>query len=336
MQNIVMGGLAFLVAVVTMIAATLYLTGGDDVSTETALPVSGNAIEASATEDSAAALRSAAAGSGGPIATLDVAGASVNGLVVTTTSMPTTTTSTSTTLLTTTTVATTTSTTAAPTSVTVSTTAPLSEASTAPPASDLTPTSTTLPGTSQTTAATVDDMVSSTIESTVVTTPTTAETTSTIVATTTTVAPTTSTIAVSTTQTPTTTDMGELNEIEREILRLTNELRTDPNGPLRRQGPVIDCGGRVRVAKSGKYEPIGKVEGHLVASLQVSRPWSAQMTVRNFEHQPRAGVEALQNAGIQVRSAGENIAYTSYPDKAQRFFTGWRESDGHFCNMMDP
>ena len=38
----------------------------------------------------------------------------------------------------------------------------------------------------------------------------------------------------------------------------------------------------------------------------------------------------------QVRSAGENIAYHSYSEKAMIHFSGWRESDGHFCNMMDP
>jgi uncharacterized protein YkwD len=149
---------------------------------------------------------------------------------------------------------------------------------------------------------------------------------------------TTSTPADSTTTTsqPPPDDPTSLNDVEREILRLTNELRTNPNGEFRRQGPVIDCDGRVRLDGQGGYEPIGAVEGHLVASLEVSRPWSAYMTIDNFEHQPRAGVGALQAAGIEIRAAGENIAYTSYPDKAQRFFTGWRESDGHFCNMMDP
>lgn len=134
---------------------------------------------------------------------------------------------------------------------------------------------------------------------------------------------------------PTDAPVGGLNDVEREIARLTNELRTNPNGPMRREGPVINCGGRVGVT-DGQYDSIGAVEISEVASVQVARPWSAQMTTRNFEHQPNAGVPALQAAGISVRSAGENIAYHSYSDKAMTHFTGWRESDGHFCNMMDP
>ena len=99
---------------------------------------------------------------------------------------------------------------------------------------------------------------------------------------------------------------------------------------------MIDCGGRVRVDGSGGYQAIPALTVHQAASLQVARPWSAQMTIDNFEHRPNAGVGALQGIGIPVRSAGENIAYHNYPDKAMEHFSGWRESDGHFCNMMDP
>jgi uncharacterized protein YkwD len=47
-------------------------------------------------------------------------------------------------------------------------------------------------------------------------------------------------------------------------------------------------------------------------------------------------VTALEEAGIPVWTAGENVAYHNYPDTAFRHFVGWRESDGHFCNLMDP
>ena len=130
---------------------------------------------------------------------------------------------------------------------------------------------------------------------------------------------------------------NELSAIEIEIVRLTNELRTNPNGPLAREGAVIDCDGRILLNEAGDgYAPIGAVEAHLAASLQVARPWSAQMTRDNFVHQDNAGVPALQAAGVEVRSAGENIAWHTFPDIATTHFEGWRESDGHFCNLMDP
>ncbi len=139
-----------------------------------------------------------------------------------------------------------------------------------------------------------------------------------------------------TTSMPSTTDPSGLTAIELEIARLTNELRTNPNGPLRREGPVIDCGGNVPIdPATGLYRPVPAVEVHPAASLQVARPWSAQMTT-DLQHRPEAGIPALIDAGISVMTAGENIAYHNFPDTAFRHFAGWRESDGHFCNLMDP
>ena len=70
--------------------------------------------------------------------------------------------------------------------------------------------------------------------------------------------------------------------------------------------------------------------------MRVARPWSQQMSRSNFSHRPGAGFSALEALGLSLRSAGENIAYHSYSNKALNHFVGWRESDGHFCNMMDP
>ncbi len=144
---------------------------------------------------------------------------------------------------------------------------------------------------------------------------------------------TTTSTGVSSTSTP---GGGELTDVELEIARLTNELRTNPNGPMRREGPVIDCGGDLTIdPTTGLYAPVPAVAVHTEASLLVARPWSAQMTT-DLEHRPDAGIPALLAAGIQVAAAGENIAYHNFPDTAFRHFAGWRESDGHFCNLMDP
>lgn len=127
-----------------------------------------------------------------------------------------------------------------------------------------------------------------------------------------------------------------LTAVELELAQLTNELRTNPNGPLRREGPVIDCDGRVPVdPASGRYQPVDVLAIDGKASVQVARDWSSQLTT-NLQHRPQAGIGALQGAGIDVAVAGENIAYHNFPDTAMRHFVGWRESDGHFCNMMDP
>lgn len=127
-----------------------------------------------------------------------------------------------------------------------------------------------------------------------------------------------------------------LSAVEWEIVRLTNELRTNPNGPLAREGAVTDCDGRIPLdPATGGYQAAGALTVDRVASVDVARPWSAQLTTELI-HRPQAGITALQDAGVAVMAAGENIAYHNFPDTAYRHFAGWRESDGHFCNMMDP
>jgi hypothetical protein len=127
-----------------------------------------------------------------------------------------------------------------------------------------------------------------------------------------------------------------LTPVELELARLTNELRADPDGPLRREGPVTDCDGRIAIdPDTGGYRPAPTLAVSAEASLRVARPWSVELAA-DFRHRPEAGIGALQEAGVAVLAAGENIAYHNFDDTAMRHFVGWRESDGHFCNMMDP
>ena len=312
-----MGSVACLVAAVAMIAAALALTGGDDDATTAAgvdpFAASQSDVDGDGTETSSSAEPSRITSSTLAVVPL----ASTTTLAPVTTTTLATTTAAPTTLATTTTVAT--------TATTATTVAP--DATTTVAGTDTSMTDSSDATTSTTVAGSTESSVAETTETSVdATTSTTAndETTpSSDAATTTTVA-----------APPTSTT---LNDVEREIARLTNELRTNPNGPLKRQGAAIDCGGRILVdLSSGQYQSISGLTLDQAASLQVARPWSQQMTTTNFEHQARAGIPALQAAGISVRAAGENIAYHNYPDKAMNHFVGWRESDGHFCNMMDP
>lgn len=296
-QNILIGGLACVVAAMAMVAVALFLTGGDNNTTSAeadqlpeGLALSEQSAAEPAADPAAADTRSSLAVTVAPPA---------EALSSTETTALTTTTAPASTLIVTTTAATTT--TAAP----VSSTTALSTTTTAPAStSTMATTATTVPTDSSTT---VPDQGSSTTD------------------------------APTTTAPPTTVpDAGSLNAVELEIARLTNELRTEPNGRLKRQGPVPDCDGALRVDRAtGVYESLAPVEIHKVASLEVARPWSAQMT-RNLQHRPKAGGPALQAAGIPAVSYGENIAFHNYPEKAMQHFVGWRESDGHFCNMMIP
>jgi uncharacterized protein YkwD len=313
-----MGSVACIVAAVAMIAAALALTGGDDDATTAAgidpLAAPQSDVEGEGTETSS----SAEPGQITPPSTLAVVP-----LASTTTVAP----------VTTTTLATTT---AAPTTLATTTTVATTATTATTVAADATTTMAAGTDTSMTDAsdATTSTTVAGSTESSVAeTTETTAEATTTTVADETTP----SSDAATSTTVAAPAASSTLNDIEREIARLTNELRTNPNGPLKRQGAAIDCGGRILVdLSSGQYQSISALTLDQTASLQVARPWSQQMTTTNFEHQARAGIPALQAAGISVRSAGENIAYHNYPDKAMNHFVGWRESDGHFCNMMDP
>lgn len=304
-----MGAIACVVVAVAMVAVALSLTGGDDSATTAgdALPASGG-VTAGAGDETA--LPSSTIVSPSPLAVTPESDETTTTLLATTTTLSVTTTAAP---------ATTVATTAAPTTTEATTTvAPSSSEAPSTTADSSSTTVDTMPSTS------VSDSSSTTVAGG---STTTAGPSTTIAQTTTT---------VETTE-PTGPPSGSLNAVELEIARLTNELRTNPNGNLKREGAAIDCSGRIGVDLStGQYQSIGALIVDQTASLQVARPWSAQMTTSNFVHQPRAGITALQAAGISVRSAGENIAYHNFSDKALNHFVGWRESDGHFCNMMDP
>lgn len=307
-QNIVLGGLAALVAVVVLVAASLLLLTGDD-GTQTAAvdPLAGTPSTGADQIGAGAGADAAGAGAGGTDASRQPLASPSSLPPRSTLAVALTPTSSSSTTLLTTTTSLLTTTTAAPTSS--STTSSSTTTTVAETTTTMADGSSTTAGDTSSSSTTMAD--GSTTSSS---TPPSSEST------TTTAAP---------APVP-----GGLNALEQEIARLTNELRTNPNGPLKRQGPVPSCDLRVDRA-TGLYEPLAPVEISEVASLQVARPWSQQMS-RNLQHRPDAGGQALRAVGIDARSYGENISFNNYPDKAMQHFTGWRESDGHFCNMMRP
>lgn len=212
----------------------------------------------------------------------------------------------------------------------------------------ITTTSLTTSTESTTTQSTVSETTVTSVDATdsTASTPTTQATMRvTLVLPITTQAPTTQapTTQAPTTNAPTTAPpSGGLNAVEVEIARLTNELRANPNGPLKRQKPPPavtsdnpHCGNVLVDRQTGAYDALSRLQVSTDVSLKVSRPWSEQMT-RNLRHQASAGGIAMRAAGISWSSVGENIAFHNYSDKAINHFVGWRESDGHFCNMMNP
>jgi uncharacterized protein YkwD len=127
-----------------------------------------------------------------------------------------------------------------------------------------------------------------------------------------------------------------LTELEIEILRLTNEIRTNPNGPFGRQGDFIDCGGRIAVDRANReYIPVPALTVHEEASVRVARAWSQQLTT-DLDHRPQAGAGALTSIGLDVVWAGENVSFNNFDDVVLQHVEGWRESDGHYCNLMSP
>lgn len=168
---------------------------------------------------------------------------------------------------------------------------------------------------------------------TVVTAPTSTATTA-KPTTATTAKATTTTAATSSTQPPPAS--GGLNAVELEIARMTNELRTNPNGPLARKKPAPSC---VQVDGGGKVVAVPALTLSEPVSVNMSRPWSVDMNGRNtMDHRSSASAVAIYTQlGISPSTYGENVAwFQGYSDAqgAQVLFEGWRESDGHYCNMM--
>jgi hypothetical protein len=136
-----------------------------------------------------------------------------------------------------------------------------------------------------------------------------------------------------------------LTPVEQELLRLTNELRADPAGPLRRQGPPPSCLDdpffRMEVdPATGHPVPVPALTLDLDVSVSVSRAWANQMYLDDsFEHRPSPAQEEIYAEHDVVALAwGENIAWASgYPaaEVARVHFEGWRESDiGHYCSLL--
>ncbi len=154
----------------------------------------------------------------------------------------------------------------------------------------------------------------------------------------------TTTVAVTqppTTQPPTTPAPApsySVTAMEREILNLINEFRSSPNGRLKRVKPLpSEC------SSTAGLSPLIL---NNAASVELSRDWSQKMAAANVMSH-RASSEQrtiLERIGASFYTWGENVAWqkgyrtASGGDAAVAlvFFEGWRESDSHFCNMVNP
>ncbi len=221
-----------------------------------------------------------------------------------------------------------------------------------------TTTSTTAPTTTTSTAETTETTVEETTSTTVETTSSTQEsTTSTTVddrtsstettagggETTTTEAETTTTTEAETTTT--TVASSELTALEQEIVRLTNALRANPSGELRRRGALPACVDEDFYSltvdpETGHPTPVPALSLNREVSIQMARDWSQQMAAADqMTHRTQDSQRAIYSAlGINWSSFGENVAWAQgYAESsiAFQFFSGWRESDtGHYCSMM--
>ncbi|MDH4278163.1 MAG: CAP domain-containing protein [Acidimicrobiia bacterium] len=229
---------------------------------------------------------------------------------------------------------------AAPDSLVVSTTAgsdPSTSSSAASGGADSSTTAASADSTSTSTSSSGDgDGSSTTATSSETTGPSGGEGS---VTTSTSVSPTSSTAVDSST----TVVSAELSDIEREIIRLTNELRANPAGPQRRQKPMPGCvneDDQIEIdPETGHPKPARRLTPSQPVSVRMSRDWSQHMagadamSHRSAESQN----EIYAELGIAWAARGENVAWAvgyELSDVAQLFFQGWRESDGHYCNMM--
>jgi len=159
----------------------------------------------------------------------------------------------------------------------------------------------------------------------------------------TTLAESSSSTTESTTSSTNSTMTAGLTAVEQEIIRLTNQLRTDPSGPLRRGGPTPECvlnsADIVFDPDTGHPEPVPALTVSEAVSLNMSRDWSQRMADADaMSHRSAASQDAIYSAlGIDWAARGENVAWAvgyNANAVAQLFFNGWRESAGHYCNMV--
>ena len=124
---------------------------------------------------------------------------------------------------------------------------------------------------------------------------------------------------------------------------MTNELRTNPSGPLRRVGPTPECVFENEDIEfdpeTGHPKPVVALTLSEPVSIQMARDWSQQMADADaMSHRSGDSQDAIYAAlGISWSARGENVAWAvgySSSALAQLFFNGWRESAGHYCNMM--
>jgi hypothetical protein len=136
-----------------------------------------------------------------------------------------------------------------------------------------------------------------------------------------------------------------LSPVEAEMVRLTNELRADPSGPLARRSPMPPCVDETFYAitidpATGHPPPSPALAVDDQVSVAMARAWAVEMQQRaDFSHRPGPSQEEVYSQlGVGVAAWGENIAWLAGfgPEDAARIhFEGWRESDiGHYCTMM--
>ncbi len=188
-------------------------------------------------------------------------------------------------------------------------------------------------------ATTAPEQASSSTTTPLASTPSTPSTTAPATTAPSTAPPTTETAP--TTQPP----VAGLDAVEQEILRLTNELRANPAGPLARQKPMPSCVndpfyGISIDGATGHPATAPALSIDVRVSAEMSRPWAVDMDSRNtLQHRSNGSqLEIYERLGISIAATGENIAWFSgYPDEqaARIHFEGWRESDtGHYCAMV--
>lgn len=138
-----------------------------------------------------------------------------------------------------------------------------------------------------------------------------------------------------------------LSDIEWELYLLTNELRSEPAGRLRRQGERPDCLDDPYYVlevdtRTGHPEPAPPLALDPVVSVEMARAWAAQMEGSGtFAHRPSTAQQQLYHQlGISALAWGENIAWSgghTIPSVAMVHFEGWRESNsGHYCTLVSP
>lgn len=237
----------------------------------------------------------------------------------------------------------TTSSTAAPASTTSTPATETSRPSTSTTAAEATTTTSDRTSTTADETSTTDDDDADTTSATEAPTTTDDDDDDDTNTTSTTEAETTSTTADD--STTTTESSNELSAVEKEIIRLTNALRADPAGELRRQKPMPVCVEQdffqmTVDAETGHPEAVPALIENRQLSLQMARDWSEQMGAADaMTHRSEDSQRAIYSAlGVSWTSFGENVAWANgYGESAvaMEFFTGWRESDtGHYCSML--